>query len=231
MESTESSTTRELDPDTETGPTVAFDRSLDWAIGGILGVVGLLIALGGAALYFAVDRSEIATFVREGEFQSAVLTETEAIDAVVALGTWGGIGLAATGVTIVLVAVAVVVAHGRARRDGRGTPRWILGVVGAMVNTVLSFIPLSPLLGGATASYLSTDHEANGVATGTFAGLFTLLPVFVAIVFVTIGLFTGLPGASTAAAVATLVVGGLVIIAYVIGLSALGGYVGRRITS
>ncbi|WP_136688555.1 DUF5518 domain-containing protein [Halorhabdus amylolytica] len=230
MEPTTSST-RDVQTDTEITPTAAFDRPLDWAIGVILGVLGLLIALGGAALYFAVDRPEIATFIREGEFQSEVLTEVEAIDALVAFGTWGGIGVAAAGITIVSVAIAVVVAHGHARRDGRGTPHWILGVVGAIVNTLLSFVPLSPLLGGAAASYLSTERETSGVAAGTFAGLFTILPALVALVFVSVGLFTGLPGASAAAAVAALVVGGLLAIVYVVGFSALGGYVGRRISS
>lgn len=223
------STARDVETDTDTLSTPSFDRSLDWAIGGLLSVLGLLAALGGAALYFAVDRPEIATIIREGEFQSELLTETEAIDALVALGTWGGLGLVAAGGSIVLLGVAVIVIHARARRDGQGTPRWILGVVGAIVNTVVSFIPLSPLLGGAAASYLSTDPEDSGVAAGTFAGLFTILPILVSLLFVGVGLFTGLPDATAGAVVVVLVVVVLLTIAYVVGLSALGGYIGRRI--
>ena len=223
------STAGDVESDAETASTAAFDRPLDWAIGGVLGVLGLLVALGGAALYFTVDRPEIATLIREGEFQSDVLTEAEAIDVLVALGTWGGIGLVAAGISIVLIGVAAVVAHGRARRNGRATPRWILGVVGAISNTVLSFIPFSPILGGAAASYLSTDREATGIAAGAFAGLFTIVPALVALAFVGVGLFTGLPGSTAAAAIAVLVVAGLFGLAWVVGLSALGGYIGRRL--
>ncbi|QGN07773.1 hypothetical protein Hrd1104_11000 [Halorhabdus sp. CBA1104] len=208
-------------------PTPAFDRPLDWAIGAVLGVFGLLVALGGAALRAAIERPDIATLLRDSEFRSDVLTEAEAIDTLVALGEWGGLGLVVAGVSIALLGIAVVVAHGRARRDGRPTPRWILGVVGAIVNTVLSFVPLSPILGGAAASYLSTDRD-SGVATGIFAGLFTIVPALLVVVFVGVGLFTGLPGPSAAAAVAVVVVAGLFGIAYVVGLSALGGYIGRR---
>jgi len=220
---------RDVETNSTTRSTPAFDRPLDWAIGGVLALLGLLIALGGGVLYTAVDRPEIATLIEESEFRSDVLTEAEAIDAVVALAEWGGLGLAAAGVSIVLIGVAVVVAHGRARRQGRGTPRWVLGVVGAIVNTVLSFIPFSPILGGAAASHLSTDREASGVAAGAFAGLFTIIPALVALAFVGVGLFTGLPGSTAAAAIAALVVGALLTIAYIVGLSALGGYIGRRL--
>lgn len=220
---------RDVETNSTTRSTPAFDRPLDWAIGGVLALLGLLVAIGGGVLYTAVDRSEIATLLEESEFRSDVLTEAEAIDGLVALAEWGGLGLAAAGVSIVLIGVAVVVAHGRARRQGRGTPRWILGVVGAIVNTVLSFIPFSPILGGAAASHLSTDREASGVAAGAFAGLFTIIPALVALAFVGVGLFTGLPGSTAAAAIAALVVGALLTIAYIVGLSALGGYIGRRL--
>jgi len=195
----------------------------------VLGIVGLLGALGGAALYLAVDRQRIATLVREGEFRFDVFTEEEAIDALVALGEWGGIGLAAAGVSIVLIGIAVVVTHERARHDGRGTPRWILGVVGAIINVVFGFVPFSPILGGAAASHLSSDFRGNGIATGTFAGLFTILPAFVGFSSVSVGLFTGLPGGTAAVAVALLVIAGMFAMAYIVGLSALGGYLGSRI--
>ncbi|WEL22806.1 DUF5518 domain-containing protein [Halorhabdus sp. BNX81] len=220
---------RDVETTATTRSPPAFDRPLDWAIGGVLAVLGFLIALGGGILYAAVDRPEIATLIQESEFRSDGFTEGEAIDAVVALAEWGGIGLVATGVSIVLIGVAVVVAHGRARRHGRGTPRWILGVVGAIINTVLSFVPLSPLLGGAAASHLSTDREASGVAAGAFAGLFTIVPALVTLAFVGVGLFTGLPEATAGAAVAALVIGVLLTIVYVVGLSALGGYIGHRL--
>jgi hypothetical protein len=223
--------TPDTETDTTTEPASAFDRSIDWAIGGVLGLLGLLVALGGWVLYSVVDRQEIATVITDGEFQSDILTEAEAIDLLVALAEWGGLGLAAVGGSLVLLGIAVVWGHSRARRQGRGTPNWVLGVVGAIVNTVLSFVPFSPLLGGAAASYLSTDREDSGVAAGTFAGLFTLLPMLVGLAFVSVGLVKGLPGATAAGAVTALVVGIVFSIAYVVGLSAIGGYIGRRISS
>jgi hypothetical protein len=104
-------------------------------------------------------------------------------------------------------------------------------VVGAIVNTVLSFIPFSPLLGGAAASYLSPDREDSGVAAGTFAGLFTLLPMLVGLAFASVGLVRELPDATAVGAVLALVAGIVFTIAYVVGLSAIGGYIGRRMSS
>ena len=223
--------TRDAETETTTEPAPAFSRSIDWAIGGVLGLLGLLMALGGWVLYAAIDRQGIATVIREGEFRSDVLTEAEAIDVLVAIAEWGGLGLAAVGVLLVLFGVAVVWGHGRARRHGRGTPNWVLGVVGAIVSTVLSFVPFSPLLGGAAASCLSTDRADSGVAAGTFAGIFTTIPALVGLGFVGVGLFSALPEATAGGAVLALAVGIAFTIVYVIGLSAIGGYAGRRFAS
>ncbi|WP_275738200.1 DUF5518 domain-containing protein [Halorhabdus sp. SVX81] len=220
-----------MDTSPETAPNPAFDRPLDWVIGGALGVLGLLAALGGAVFYFGIDRSEIARLIRERGFQSDMLTEAEAISATVSLGEWGGLGLVAAGIYTVLLGVAVVVAHGRARRSGRRTPRWIVGVAGAVVNVVLSVIPLSPLLGGGTAGYLSADRETSGIAAGTFAGLFTIIPALIGLVFVSVGVFTGFPESMKATGVVVLAIVAALTTTYFVGLSALGGYIGRQLQS
>ncbi len=208
-------------------PPAVFDRLFDWAIGALLGMAGLLSALVGGSLYYVVDRATVADVITTGEFRSDVLTETEAVDLLWAFSQWVGLGLVALGVLSVVVGLAVVVAHGRARRDDRPTPRWILGVVGAMVGTLLGFIPLSPALGGAVAGYLDPDPAASGVGVGTIVGLFAALPAFVVTLFVGVGLVDGLRPGLVPPATAILAVAVLGFLVYLVGLSAVGGYLGR----
>jgi len=210
------------------GDEAAFGRAIDWVLGALLGITGILSALGGAALYYGLNRADVAEAIRESEFESEVLTEAEAIDALVALGHWSGIGLGLTGLGVLLLGAAVVVVHGRARSAGRGTPGWILGVAGATVEAVLSFIPLSPILGGAAAGYLQRDADANGIGVGAYAGLFACAPALVVAVFAGIGLLLGVPGSVAVAVGTALAVAVVGVLVYFIGLSALGGYVGSR---
>jgi hypothetical protein len=208
------------------GGTIAFERLFDWILGAVLGIGGLLTSFIGSVVYGATERAEISRLVRDSEFQSEVLTETEAIDAIVALGRWGSIGLVATGILVALVGVAVVVVHGRVRERGADTPRWILGVAGATVATVLGFVPFSPVLGGAAASYMNPSERSSGVAVGAIAGLLSVLPLFAIAAFAAAGLFTGLVGEVAATVGLVLVVGLLLTTVYTVGLSALGGYLG-----
>lgn len=204
-----------------------FDRTIDWVLGAVLVVFGGLLGFGGAALYYGVTRADVAEAVRNGEFQSDTLTEAEAIDLLVALADWSGIGIAVTGALIALLGVAVVVVHGRARRAGRGTPSWIVGVVGATVASVLGFVPFSPVLGGAAAGYLDPNPDATGIGVGTLAGVFGSLPLLVITVFASAGLIVSVP---SEAVVAVVVLVGIAVIAslvYFVGLSALGGYLGH----
>jgi len=213
-------------PGTDATTDAAFGRTIDWAIGAVLGIVGVLVGLGGAMLYYGVDRPGVAEAVREADFESETLTEAEAVDALVALSDWSGIGLVVAGALTVAVGVAVVVVHGRARTEGSGTPTWILGVAGAMIGAILSFIPFSPLLGGAAAAYVDPDMSRSGLGTGVLAGVFATAPVLLVAVFAGIGLFAGVPGAATVAVLTVLGVGLLGSAVYLVGLSALGGYVG-----
>ena len=200
-------------------PPAIFDRLFDWAVAAFLGITGLLSALVGGSLYSFIDRADVAGTVAASEFRSEVLTETEVVDLLLAVSQWVGLGLVVLGALAGAVGVAVVVANGRARRAGRPTPRWILGLVGAMVGALLAFVPLSPALGGAIAGYLDL---------GTVAGLFAALPVVVLTLSVGAGLVDGLPPGLVPAAMAILAVATLGSLAYLVGLSAVGGYLGRR---
>ncbi|MFA9516613.1 DUF5518 domain-containing protein [Halopenitus sp. H-Gu1] len=205
---------------------IAFSRPIDWAIGAILSFAGTLIALSGTALYYGVTRPDITDYVHSSEFQSEVLTDGEAIDALIALGQWSGIGLLAAGGLLILIGTAVVVAHRRARLDDRSTPNWVLGVVGALIGSLLSFIPLSPILGGLAAGYLNRNPETSGLGTGTLAGVFGSLPLFVVIVVASIGLIVSVPNETATAVVTVVSISLFLILPYFVGLSAIGGYLG-----
>lgn len=213
----------------ETATTgIAFGRGVDWAIGLVLALVGILTALGGYLVTTTIDRARVSTAIRNGDFQSDVLTEAQAIEIFSALAEWGGLGLVATGAVFVVVAIGVVIHHGRARKRGGPTPRWILGVVGAIVGTLLGFVPLSPVIGGAVAGYLDRPGS-SGFGTGIVTGILTMVPVLVWMGVAGAGLFTTLDG--ELAGLIT-VFGGIMAVfslVYFIGLSALGGYVGGKL--
>ena len=210
-------------------PPAVFDRLFDWAVAALLGITGLLSALVGGSLYSFIDRADVADTVAAGELRSAVLSETEAVDLLWAVSQWVGLGLVALGALGAVIGAVVVVAHGRARRDDRPTPRWVLGLVGAMVGALLAFVPLSPALGGAVAGYLDHDPAASGLGVGTAAGLFAALPAVVLTLSVGAGLVDGLRPGLVPAAMAILAAALLSVLAYLVGLSALGGYLGGRV--
>jgi len=206
--------------------TIAFSPTIDWAIGAVLGVVGILLTLTGAALYSTSSYAVLRGVMQNAEFESDVLTEAQAIDILVALGQWSGIGLVVTGIILGALGAAVVVLHGRARQNNETTPAWILGVAGAIVSVVLSVIPLSPVLGGATASYLDSDQTASGLGTGTLAGVIGSLPFLLVTIFSGIGLFVGVPSEFAPAAIVLFALTVLFSLLYFVALSAIGGYLG-----
>lgn len=96
------------------------------------------------------------------------------------------------------------------------------GVIGGVVAVVLSFIPLSTVLGGAVAGYLEGGDQRDGLVVGAIAGVIALIPLvlfgMVAAVFV---IAPG--GFRFLLIIALLLFLGAV---YTVGLSALGGAVG-----
>jgi hypothetical protein len=103
-------------------------------------------------------------------------------------------------------------------------------LLGAVVTTVLSFIPFSPVLGGGVAAYLSEADSSRGVRIGALSGAVATVPlVFFGLIavfflgFFALGMNGGAVGIGGLLIVLVL---GLVAAVYTVGLSALGGYLG-----
>lgn len=103
-------------------------------------------------------------------------------------------------------------------------------IIGAVVTVVTSFVPISPVIGGAVAGYLQKGSRREGVKVGVLSGLLASLPILFILSLVFGGLSLaafagGEIGGSVLFGVILLVSIGFVILV-VVGLSALGGYVG-----
>lgn len=98
----------------------------------------------------------------------------------------------------------------------------INALIGGVAGIILSFIPLSTLLGGAVAGYLEGGKTRDGVRVGAFAGLIMLLPIVFILLFFTM-FFIGAAPIEFGIMVVFMLVFGAV---YTIGLSALGGCLG-----
>ena len=103
-------------------------------------------------------------------------------------------------------------------------------VIGAVVTVVLTFTGFSPILGGIVAGYLQRGERVDGARVGALSGAIAILP-FLLLFFVFGGfLFTGsmmgggmgVPGGF----VVVFLFGVVFALVWVVGLSALGGYLG-----
>lgn len=110
--------------------------------------------------------------------------------------------------------------------DEDGSNTLLHAVIGAVAGIVLSFIPLSTVLGGAVAGYLEGGDTDAGIRVGAIAGVIMLVPfVLIGIVFLMffIGFGTGGPsGAFGLFAVVILLLSAV----YTVGLSVIGGVIG-----
>ncbi|MEF8775900.1 MAG: DUF5518 domain-containing protein [Haloarculaceae archaeon] len=115
-------------------------------------------------------------------------------------------------------------------------------VIGAVVNVVAgAFLPFGPLFGGAAAGYLEGGSREAGLKVGAIAGVIALVPLFLfltlfgGLVFAILaggsmggGLPMGFPMAAGGFGfvVIVLLLFGAV---YIVGLSAVGGYLGNYV--
>lgn len=113
------------------------------------------------------------------------------------------------------------------RPEGESTPNTGLNALLGGVVTVGTalFVPFSPVLGGAVAGYLEGGDSDAGLKVGTLAGLVATVPLL----FVVLLGLAVLPVVGPDGAVGVLLVGLLLFVliaAYTVGLSALGGVLG-----
>jgi hypothetical protein len=118
--------------------------------------------------------------------------------------------------------------------DEDGESLLFSALVGAIASIVLSPLPGSTILGGALAGYLTGTDRDVGVKSGALSGLFVSLVVvllgLVVFGFVSIFAIVGAPRAGVGLGILGFgilaLVGLAVVLAYTVGLGALGGYLG-----
>ena len=210
---------------------------VDWLVGALLIIVGLAFALGGAALFTVIDRSEIREALVDAETDPDPLTLQELVDVSATTGTWSSVGLIVLGVLAVLVGLGYVFRRGRARRRARAgeavSSYGANALLGAIVAVVLSFVPFSQVLGGIVAGYLERATSTRDVSAGALSGFLTVVPLLFVSIFVLVGGVIGLldigePGFALAASAALLL--SLAILATLsAALGAIGGWLGGKL--
>lgn len=194
---------------------------VDWLVGGLLVVVGLLATAGGYLVGEAVDRGWAEWAVGEMTMRSTFLSEAERVDTVYNLLVWGGRGLLVTGLLVAAVGVAFVVHRRRVRASEAGRPDAITtAVLGAVVTTVTMMVPLSPLLGGGVAGYFGGVDRRRGATRGAYAGVLTAVPLALVLGFLVWGtVVAGTP------VIGLVMLGAAAFsVLYTVALSAAGGY-------
>lgn len=107
----------------------------------------------------------------------------------------------------------------------------INALIGAVVGVVLSFLPLSTLLGGIASGFLEGPDDTDGALAGALAGLLMFVPIgLLAALFVSLlGFGVGVGGLPIGGFFFLLMVlgfGVFVLLVYTVGFGALGGYLG-----
>lgn len=110
----------------------------------------------------------------------------------------------------------------------------INALIGGVASIVLSFIPLSPVLGGAIAGYLQGGSRNDGLRIGAYSGVVAALPL--ALFFVVFLLFFGAaildvggPGAGIGAFLLFGIIALVIAAVYTVGLGAAGGWLGNYV--
>ena len=99
----------------------------------------------------------------------------------------------------------------------------IHALVGAVVTTVVFFIPFSPVIGGAVAAYLGRTTTGDGIRVGAISGVIATVPMaLVGLFAVSILSFAYIPNGF----LLLIVLFGVLSMLYTVGLSALGGLLG-----
>lgn len=222
-------------------PGDGLPEIVDWILGAAVALAGLLAIAGGAVARSVADRESIAELLREEDVTATVgtreLTTAEATDLAETLLGWVELGLFVVGGGLLVVAVGYVAYRRRARRRREPGERLesfgTHALLGAVVGAVLSFVPLATALGGVASGYFEQENAGRPTTAGGVSGLLIVVPVFVLLAFVMVGLVQGLQEigeGGEAGVVAATIAFAVVFGAAVAGiLGAIGGFVGGKI--
>lgn len=212
---------------------------VDWLLGAVLGVIGLVMSAVGILIYAEVDRASIADAVAQEDVQVNGLTKSEFVTAADPFVDWLAVGIGLTGFITVIGAVWFVFARRRTRKQvskegGTTATFWGCAVYGgaltALISSVIPFV--SGIGGGAGAAYLhdGDSHARTGAAAGAI-GSVLMIPFLVCLA---IGMVAGGEAIDESAAgvffAALITGGGLIAGAISAGLGALGGVLAGRLT-
>jgi hypothetical protein len=101
------------------------------------------------------------------------------------------------------------------------------GLVGGVVAVLLSFLPLSQVLGGGVAGYLDRGVDRRGHAAGAVAGVVGYLPYLAVAAYLALSPGVALPGPALEVSREFVVAGAAAVaFVYVVGLSVLGSVLG-----
>lgn len=100
-------------------------------------------------------------------------------------------------------------------------------VIGAVVGLVLGFVPLSPAIGGAVAGYLQGGSRRAGMKVGATSGAVAAIPALLgAGLFMVTAVFGGSRASALLIVVMFLVMFVVFAGLYLVGLGAVGGWLG-----
>lgn len=220
--------------ETDSTATAPLPGVVDWIAAAIAAIVGIAAAGGGFALVTGAREDIVGDIIEQEMIEPEGITQAELTNALVEVAWWAGIGLIIAGVLTVLGAIVYAVLRRRERADSGAYSAVTGGGLGAVVAAIGSFIPLSPLLGGAVSGYITgTPNNRSPVKSGALAGLFALIPIGIIGLFSAIGFSNGFAAVgdgelSGFTAIVIAITSGISLLVGIV-LAAIGGYVGNWI--
>lgn len=208
---------------------------VEWLLAGLLAIGGLGMAMAGSAVLWVDDEGLIAEAiageVAAGRIDTEYLTTAQLTEIATSTAFWVGIGLVLTGLAVVVVGIVYAVARRRARRSGasqNGRNRlFSSALLGAVATGLLSFIPASPIVGGAIAGYVQRTQATGPTRAGALSGALAAAPMVAILFFVMVGLAVGFGNAGVGLGIVVGLALAITLVAtllYFVGLGALGGY-------
>lgn len=118
-------------------------------------------------------------------------------------------------------------------RSTTGSNTLLNALIGAVAAIILSFVPLSTVLGGAIAAYLEGGTPRDGMKVGAVAGLMMVIPLMLFGIFFGSFFFTGnmlppMTGGRHRTPIGIMAIFLMAVgILYTVGFSIVGGYLGN----